>query len=290
MDSQATRFIPVPEPRFDARLVPAYAALCEDIITGRGGPIRFDASLGPKHEFLAYLVDHTDVVLHGTTAREVAMFRPARQTDYHGRQVEAVFATRDSIWPIFFAILDRSQPVRTVYNGCLRIPRGGTYYHFSIDAGVLPRRPWTTGAVYILPGASFRPVATSGSATEEWVSADQVRPLAWLEVTPADFPFLDEVTGHDPDELARFTPLLRGVLGTANEIRPVTGGLVLKLPGDIERVARLAELLVLFRKYRSLPGLAMELLLDPDQGPARVRLTGPPGVISLLAGDLGEIT
>jgi hypothetical protein len=139
------------------------------------------------------------VLLHGTSDRAIEVFRPRRQTDFDGRPVEAVFATSDGIWPLFFAVTDR-RGIRTTRNLCLHRD-GAAYYYFSIDAD--PAHVWRTGTLYVLPRAPFRPHADG----TEWTSPEPVRPLARLEIEPDDFPFRDRVFQFEPGE-----PLVRTLL------------------------------------------------------------------------------
>ena len=163
---------------------------------GRGG-IEYQLPY-PKHDFLRYLVAKRDIVLHGSGSGAIEVFEPTPQTDYFGRVRNAVFAASDGIWPMFFAILDRSR-----YHGSLRnvcywdLDAKGNrqkFYAFSINATFLGRQPWREGSVYVLPRATFeRVVDEDGSPSEEWLSTREVTPLARLAVSPSDFPFLNDV-------------------------------------------------------------------------------------------------
>jgi hypothetical protein len=88
------------------------------------------------------------------------------------------------------------------------------HYFFSITGEILAADPWRSGVIYILPREQFvqqEPYQLAGRLVHEphWASAAPVRPLARLRVTPEDFPFLDQVRGHDPalvDRLAAADP------------------------------------------------------------------------------------
>jgi hypothetical protein len=76
------------------------------------------------------------------------------------------------------------------------------YYFFSINDDALAHQPWCHGTIYILPRAGFEPqppVTLRGITGEipQWASLEPVRPLARLHITPADFPFLARIRGHD---------------------------------------------------------------------------------------------
>src|SRR3989441_4395968 len=67
---------------------------------------RLDA---PKYEFLSYLVHARGYLPHGTASSDLELIEPRRATDYNARVVDAVVATSDGIWLLFFATLDRSR-------------------------------------------------------------------------------------------------------------------------------------------------------------------------------------
>ena len=163
----------------------------------------------PKWQFLSLLVQTADVVLHGSGRPGIAEFRPRQPTDVEefGSR-HAVYAASDGIWPIYFAIVDRTR-VGSLLNACFTVLDGGdpgeraTYYLFSVEQSALDSHPWRDGTIYVLPRRSFvaQPPGRIGGhrvQVQQWASADAVRPLARLPVTPADFPFLDSVLPHDP--------------------------------------------------------------------------------------------
>lgn len=161
---------------------------------GQGGDIecRIDR---PKHEFLSYLVHARGHLLHGTGPSQLEEIRPTRATDYDARSVDAVFATSDGIWPLFFATLDR-QRAGSLWNGCLHVRRGGMlrrYYFFFTEADPQDELIWRDGAIYVVPRAPF--VRTW--IPNEWACSQPVLPLAKLAVSPADFPFRSHVLQFD---------------------------------------------------------------------------------------------
>jgi hypothetical protein len=123
----------------------------------------------------------------------------------------AVFAATDGIWPMYYAILDREQHPMMLCNSCIRICADGhtsnPYYYFSISRPELQVKPWRTGTVYLLPADNFdiQPLISVGESLIEVAQAASpvpVDPVAKLSVLPGDFPFLDEIIGHDDEVLA----------------------------------------------------------------------------------------
>jgi hypothetical protein len=179
-----------------ARDLAAFEQLVNDVDRGTGDELSYAAD-APKHAFLRYLLENRPVLLHGTGDPTIAEFEPRRQTDYDGAWTDAVFATDDPIWPIFFAVVNR-EVARSLVNSCSRL-NGQSHYYFSIGADPRTNEAWRTGWIYILPRATFRPHRVGS----EWMSPLAVEPLARLRVEPSDFPFLADVVGHERGEPVR---------------------------------------------------------------------------------------
>ncbi|GAB2768504.1 hypothetical protein [Amycolatopsis magusensis] len=190
-------------------VVPTTAALREQfdelldgaLAAGPDRPIdyRVDA---PKWQFLCHAADRADFVLHGSGDPGITEFVPRRPpdlTDFGSRL--AVFAAADGIWPMFYAILDRTGTPVSMCNGCVRVGEQARY-HFSISSPALQRRPWRTGTVYLLPATTFESEPVTGEIrSAQAASPVPVRPVAKLTVHPEDFPFLHDVHGHHDAEL-----------------------------------------------------------------------------------------
>lgn len=150
----------------------------------------------PKHEFLSYLVHARGYLLHGSGSPQLEQLTPTRATDHGARSVDAVFATSDGIWPLFFATLDRER-AGSLWNGCLHVRRGGVlrrYYFFFTEADPRDERIWRNGAIYVAPREPF--VRTW--IPNEWACPHPVLPFAKIAVSPADFPFRSRVLQLDP--------------------------------------------------------------------------------------------
>ena len=177
---------------------------------------RIDYTLpAPKWQFLCYLADQQGVVLHGTGDPHIQVFEPRPSNDLNefGAQT-AIYAARDGLWAMFFAILDRSHYPMATSNACVRLvdeagqvsePR----YVFSISQYALRQQPWRTGMVYLLPGDTFihQPSLRFGPyevRVPQLASLVPVKPFARLEVAPEDFPFLKDIRGIDDERLAEY--------------------------------------------------------------------------------------
>jgi hypothetical protein len=172
----------------------------------------------PKWQFLCHLADRHDIAMHGSGDGNIALFEPRQSNDLNefGNQ-KAIYAASDALWAMFFAIVDRDR-VGSITNACVRLadPAGtlhGPYYVFSVSQSALPKRPWRTGTVYLLPRKSFidQPPMAFGSLEvriAQLASFEPVQPLAKITVTPEDFPFLSQIRGHDDQRLQEYATAL----------------------------------------------------------------------------------
>lgn len=190
-----------PNPEAEA----AFRALWSLVATGARHPVRLDYDLPyPKIDFLNWLCDFQGLVAHGSPLSGLERLEPIRRSsdtsEFGNRQ--QIFATPDAPWALWFAILNRERFSRT-HNICLRIgPRRGAWvkgYYFHLTRDLTPETAFAPGAVYLCRAEDFPsrhrlPLdRLLGLEFEEWGSAQPVQPLAWLPVTPADFPYLNAV-------------------------------------------------------------------------------------------------
>lgn len=205
-------WLPRPEARPDRETLSSFDRLLGQALDrGPDRPVdyRLDA---PKWQFLCYAADRGRVVLHGSGDPGIQSFEPRQPDDtleFSNRR--GVFAATDGIWPMYYAILDREQHPMMLCNSCIRICADGQtsdpYYFFSISREALLLQPWRTGTVYLLPADTFE-IQPRISVDESLIEVAQaasplpVEPVAKLSVLPGDFPFLNEIKGHDDGVLA----------------------------------------------------------------------------------------
>ncbi len=213
-------FLTRPKPPPDAVTIASFERLyTEAVEPSTGAAIDYNLT-APKWQFLCYLCDTKEVLMHGSGNGEIEEFEPRQSNDiddFGNRQ--AVYAASDGIWPIYFAVMDRDGYVTSLMNACFRVvnndgTEGDAYYFFSINGDALPHKPWRNGTIYIPPSTTFEQQAhrTEGGmdlVIAQWASLVPVEPLAKLAVTPDDFPFLAQIQAHDPariQEQARINP------------------------------------------------------------------------------------
>jgi hypothetical protein len=204
---------------FDERAQNAFDELLNKTLSIGGCPAIDFRLPWPKWQLLCYLADHQDIAMHGSGTPDIALFEPRQSHDLNefGNQ-KAVYAASDGLWAMFFAIVDRDR-VMSVTNACIRLADEtgkihGPYYVFSVSQSALPSQPWRTGIVYLLPRSTFtvqEPIAFGSNQVHiaQLASFVAVEPLAKLTVTPADFPFLMQIRGHDDERLQEYATALQ---------------------------------------------------------------------------------
>ena len=242
----------------------------------------------PTFEFLRYLVDRKQYLLHGSNHSEILVFKPRQQTDYEGRMITAVFAAEDGIAPIFYAILDRVN-----YKGSMRnmfrhgIDTAGettTHYRFSIDADSLAGYPWVEGTIYVFSRDLFTQVLDDeGGPLLEWVSPQPVQPIARVHVTPNDFPFLNNVQGHDD----RLEILMRKFLTSYDEVKELCDGYAFSYNWTNMWGADAMTLIDLLRADMS--SIHINLNCEPHGGPVWFHLRGSTEIKALIQRALEQL-
>lgn len=194
----------MPSINIDAQEAAEYERLIQELDTTDDtvGEIRYDCPY-PKHRFIAYVAEHKAMIIHGSNNNYITRFETRRQTLFNGKYVEAVFGTKDAIWPIFYAVFNRSALVGNFRNGCIRVKNDHKqYYFFSLTEQTMNNNasPWTSGTIYFLPQQTFTRVSNSAVYFDEWISKDEVSPQYKLAVTTLDFPLANHVSIHRSEE------------------------------------------------------------------------------------------
>ncbi len=157
--------------------------------TPDGGDIGYSLPQ-PKWWFLHHAVG-SGLLLHGTNEGGLDVLGTRANNDAFGKPVDAVFASDDAIWPLYFATVRREALRYGYINWAVRV-RDSSRYVFSIGAEPAAPDSWSDGTIYLLPAGSFRPTGSS----RELVSETAVEPRARLAVTPEDFPFRPQTLEH----------------------------------------------------------------------------------------------
>jgi hypothetical protein len=203
----------LPIPSFD--LTPAQQAAFDDLhrSTPAGGTVDYRLPY-PKWQYLSYLCETSELVLHGSQDQGIAEVEPRQAVDIRAfSNQRAIYATTDGIWAIYFAIIDRKRFTLSLFNSCFRARLSPDLlspplYFFSITASALRSRPWCEGMIYILPRQSFKQEAAQQIQGMEivfphWISPSPAYPVARLPVGPEDFPFLAQIHGHNDEKLVQ---------------------------------------------------------------------------------------
>lgn len=197
---------PVVDPETEARFAAAGDALFA------GGTIEVPE---PRLDFLRWLAENRPVIFHGSPRddlRELSTERRSRDSTAWGNQ-QAVYASTDPVWAIYFACLRRDQGWSGTKNGSLGKAGGPLYprrYFFLHNRGSASPDRFGPGSLYLLSPSTFvadEPLA-GAIDTAHLVSREPVKPLARLDVTPEDFPFRNRLRYYRDGE-ANWVSLLR---------------------------------------------------------------------------------
>jgi hypothetical protein len=195
----------------DERTEARFAAVAAELLAGRAPEIP-----EPRLDFLRWLATHRDVVFHGSPRgdlTELSTVRASRDATEWGDQ-QAVYATRDPVWALYFACLRRDRSWTGTRNGTLGAAGGAFYprvYFFVHNRGSESPERFGPGSLYVLPAESFEADAPLFRVldTSHLVSRVPVAPLARIEVSPSDFPFRERI-GYYRDREHPLLSLLRG--------------------------------------------------------------------------------
>jgi hypothetical protein len=190
----------LPEPAFSPS--PAQCETYDRIIAralteAPGAAVDYDCPY-PRYDFLRHLAASGQFLFRGMPAPPLASLSPSANTDAHGKDVQAVFATADPLWALFFGTLEiRGRGPVSMRNAGWVAGRGEhfrRFYYFSLNESLYDQRPWSAGTIYILARDGFRPVSKRWFRFDEWLHDGEVIPLATLAIAPEDFPFASKVT------------------------------------------------------------------------------------------------
>lgn len=168
-----------------------------------------------------------DVLFHGSSRDDLGVLEPIRRsrdrTEFGDQQ--AVYATSDPVWAMYFALLRRGRPFST-RNGSMGMPDKlyPRWYFFSLRGGH-EGAPFAGGWIYLLPRAGFtaEPPLAGRLDTAQWVSSSAVRPVERIAVKPSDFPFRDLLVTHREREPMFVTWIRAGVRARIRRKQPANG-------------------------------------------------------------------
>ena len=205
----------------------------------------------PKYEFVQYAMAQEVFIFHGSNNRTIEVFIPTRTSVelYDRRGIgnqQAVYGTHDGLWSMFFAVVDRPRLHGSIRNGVTYFHnRAGeqlAVYNFSINQEQLAEKPYTAGALYFLPRSKFkRQMLSEHAYANEWTCPSEVRPLARLDVDPEDFPFLDQISGHDDGLLLRNDILAKAIRTAALAASLEQARFTVTIPASPEMAQALTE-------------------------------------------------
>lgn len=151
----------------------------------------------PKEEFLKFLTENKNVLLHGSANQNLEVLEPRQANDGSKKSgnKNAVYGVTDPVLPIFYAIQDRKRLQGVIESGIeVDDETGKSVYKFRIPKSAQETKPWTNGVIYIFDKNQFHSEQDDdGESSGEWTSDIPVRPIAKLEVKPEDFRYMDNI-------------------------------------------------------------------------------------------------
>jgi hypothetical protein len=192
---RVARLPSLPPPVVDAETAARFAVAADDLLAGEA-----ISAPEPRLDFLRWLAENRPVVFHGSPRddlRELSTERRSRDATAWGNQ-QAVYASTDPVWAIYFACLRRDGSWTGTRNGSMGRAGGPLYprrYFFVHNRGSASADRFGRGSLYLLSPSTFvadEPLAGEID-TAHLVSHEPVRPLGRLDVTPDDFPFRDRI-------------------------------------------------------------------------------------------------
>lgn len=250
----------------------------------------------PKWRFVEWLRREDSAIFHGSPKPDINLFTPIRNSveimDQGGSgNLAAVYGTPFGLWAMWFAVLDRSKLKGSIRNGVMRwADRSGRaidLYQFSVHHDLVGTDIWRRGTLYLLPRTPFRanPYFPGGPDANEWASPTEVRPMKRIAVDPGDFPFLDQVGGHDDSELIQAEELGDVVMRKVSSARRLAGGMEIDLTWDDELAKVMDEYLATRRRLT--PDVARRLT-QSEGGRATLEVRGPEGFLQAYERSLRE--
>ena len=188
-------------PDDDATLIECADLYHRFVEQGEGAQIPNEAFTMPKWVFLEHLINRHDILVHGSANPNIDIFEPrVAQDNLKDGHIPRVYAASSSILAGFYAIVDRDRlnalPIIPALNN-LYVPRHDARgklierFQFALDYRALPHFPWRVGTVYVLLNETFVPDHDG----EQWFNEQPVRPRAKVQLSPNDWPLLDQVRG-----------------------------------------------------------------------------------------------
>jgi len=163
-----------------------------------GEPLQWQSAYS-KVKFLQYVATKGNYLFHGSNHTSIIEFTPKQQTLFNNEVVEAVFASAEPIWALFYAVFDRSKLSGSFRNGCF-VSKNDKFVYYSINQSTYERHPWINGMMYIVPRSKFKRADHNKVYFDEWISLEPVAPLFKLEITVDDFIYKNKVAVHADDE------------------------------------------------------------------------------------------
>ncbi|WP_010098362.1 hypothetical protein [Ornithinibacillus scapharcae] len=111
----------------------------------------------PLFMFLNYVIENKNVLVHGSNNHDITHFEPRDSSLFKGQPINAVFASSDGVWSLFFAVKNREEHM-SVRNLCLTMPtkKGKKRYYYFSRHDDEATSIWRDGAIYMFSKDKFK--------------------------------------------------------------------------------------------------------------------------------------
>lgn len=292
--STSGRGLRLDKPEWEAGEEDLYRELADGISESRDGRTLEWHHPWLKWRFVDWLSRQGLFIFHGSPVADLDWFLPRRNSveimDQGGTgNRAAVYGTPFGLWAMWFAVIDRSKLKGSIRNGVMTWPDRSSIpvdlYRFTVHKDYVGGDIWRTGTLYILSRADFEPIPfyPGGPASSEWASTSELKPLARLTIDPADFPFLDDVGGHDDGELIAAEEVGDIVMAKVVGARSAPGAILVSLTWDDEIAGIWDEYMKTRQRFN--PDVERTLALETD-GSATMEVRGPEGYLQVYEASL----
>lgn len=126
-------------------------------------------------------------------------------------------------------------------------------------------------------------LSEEGEPLLEWTCNQPVQPLLRVRVAPRDFPFLDQVQGHD----ARLKILIYKFFSTYEQLKELSDGYAFAYQWTNVLATDVVALIELIR--RDIPSIQLELVYAPNNGPVWLHIRDSADIKALVHSTLEKI-
>ncbi len=137
--------------------------------------------------------------------------------------------------------------------------------------------------IYLLPRQDFSQLKREdGRLKQEWASTQSTRAVAGLAVSPTDFPYVNDVKGHDDTDELRLRELSKWLLSATQKVEELPDGFQFSYAWDKALFENLADFIGNFAA--AIPWATYQVVISPKTQIIHWSLTGTGALKEVIAG------